>query len=250
MSTSQPAVGNRPGLSNVVDIIIAPNAAFARLREVPTWGWAFLVLVLLGIAGSLLSQSAVLHAMQTSLPAQLATNPEIMKLPADQRDKAIQNGLKFTMLFAQFAWILTPIFALLVGLVQGLIMLIFNAVAKGDGTFKKYFALSITVGIVGFGLQQLALGIIVMLRGPNNFETTAAVQQVVPSLALLVPGGSKALVGFLAVFNVFTLWATALIAYGMTVVGRVSRVPAWAAALTMLVVAALFAAWGASQAKG
>ncbi|MBV8749716.1 MAG: YIP1 family protein [Candidatus Eremiobacteraeota bacterium] len=247
MSTSPPAVGNRPGLSNVVDIIIAPNAAFARLREVPTWGWAYLVVVLLGIAGALLVMPGVMHAMQTSIPAQLATNPGIMKLPADQRDKAIQNGLKFALLVAQFSWVFVPIGVLLVGLLQGLIMLVFNAVGKGDGSFKKYFALSVTVGIVGYGLASLATGIIVMLRGSDSFESTVAIQQVVPSLALLAPGASKVLTAFLAIFNVFTIWATVLTAYGMTVVGRVSRAPAWTAALAMLVLTALFAAWGASR---
>ncbi|MBV8581545.1 MAG: YIP1 family protein [Candidatus Eremiobacteraeota bacterium] len=247
MSTSQPAVGNRPGLSNVVDIIIAPNAAFARLREVPTWGWAFLVVTLLGIAGGLMVGPAVVHALQISLPAQLASNPGIMKLPADQRQQQIDGIVKFSTMIAQFSWVFVPIGVLLVGLIQGLIMLIFNAAAKGDGSFKKYFALSVTVGIVGYGLGSLATGIIVLLRGSNSFETSAAIQGVLPSLALLAPGASKVLSGFLGAVNVFTIWATVLTAYGMTTIGRVSRAPAWAAAITMLIITALFAAWGASR---
>ena len=34
-------------------------------------------------------------------------------------------------------------------------MLIANAVGRGDGTFQKYFALSITVAVVGTGLGSL-----------------------------------------------------------------------------------------------
>jgi len=190
---------------------------------------------------------AVVHALQISLPAQLATNPGLMKLPADQRQQQIDGIVKFSTMIAQFSWVFVPIGVLLVGLIQGLIMLIFNAAAKGDGSFKKYFALSVTVGIVGYGLGSLATGIIVLLRGSNSFETSAAIQGVLPSLALLAPGASKVLSGFLGAVNVFTIWATVLTAYGMTTIGRVSRAPAWAAAITMLIITALFAAWGASR---
>ena len=82
MSTSPDTVGARPGLSNIVDIIVSPNAAFDRLRAVPTWGWAFLVATLLGIAGAIVIGPAVAHALDASMPAQLAANPQIAKLSA------------------------------------------------------------------------------------------------------------------------------------------------------------------------
>jgi hypothetical protein len=237
--------GSRGGLANVVDIIIAPNAAFERIRQVPAWGWAFLVAALLGVAGALLVGPAVLHAMETSLPAQFAANDAIAKLPPDQQQKQIAMMMSVSRVVAKFSWAFIPPAILLIGLVQALIMLIANAAGHGDGTFKKFYALSITVSVVGSGLGSLVLGLIVMLRGASSFESQSAVTSALPSLALLMPGAKGALAGFLGSLNIFVLWATALLAFGMQRVGRIPGGVAWATAILMLLLTACLAAYGA-----
>ena len=245
MSTSQPPAERRSGLANVVDIIIAPNAAFERIRQVPVWGWAFLVASLLGIAGSLLAGPAIVHAMEIGMPAQLAASDQISKLPPDQQQKQIAMIMNVAKTFAKFYWIVIPFAILLIGLIQALIMLIANAATRGDGTFKKYYALSVTVAVVGTGLGSLVLGAITTLRGASSFETTASVNSALPSLAMLAPGVKGALGGFLGSLNVFYLWSTALLALGMSRVGRIPRGVAWATAIVMLLLTACFAAYGA-----
>jgi hypothetical protein len=247
MSTSEVTVDRRGGLANVVDIIIGPNAAFDRLRAVPTWGWAFLVAAVLGIIGSLLATPATLHALQTTLPAQLAADPNIAKLPPDQQQAAIQRALSVTKVIGQLSWLFIPIFLLIIAAVQGLIMLIANAIGGGDGSFKKYFALSMNVAIVGLGINSVVTGIIVTLRGPDAFETASAVQSAVPSLALLAPGVKGGLVGFLGAMNIFYLWGAALLALGMVRVGRIKPPVAWTTAVVILLITGLFAAYGASR---
>ncbi|MEA2720796.1 MAG: rane protein antimicrobial resistance system [Candidatus Eremiobacteraeota bacterium] len=245
MSTSEVSLGSRPGLSNAVDIIIAPNAAFARIRQVPTWGWAFLVASLLGIAGTLLATPAVMHALDVSLPAQLAADPNIAKLPADQQQKQIAMVMNIAKTSGKFFWLLGPVSLLVITLIQALVMTIANAIARGDGSFKKFFALSMNVSIVGYGLTSLVIGVIATVRGAESFEAPTAVQGVLPSLALLVPGVHGWLAGFLGAFNVFYLWATALLALGMTVVARLSRAAAWTTAIVLLLLAACYFAYGA-----
>ncbi len=247
MSTSAETAGGRSGLTNVIDIIVAPGSAFARLRQVPVWGWAFLVATLLAVAGTLVVGPAIAHAMDVTLPAQLAANPQIAKLPPDQQQSMIATQLKVAKTIAQFYWIFVPVGILLAGLVQALVMLVANAATHGDATFKKLFALSITVSVIGVGLSSVVLGIIVAVRGTNSFDSPTAVQGALPSLALLDPGARGALAGFLGAMNVFYLWATALLALGMTAVGRIPRAPAWATAIVMLVLTAAFAAYGASR---
>ncbi|MDB5026946.1 MAG: hypothetical protein JWO66_635 [Candidatus Eremiobacteraeota bacterium] len=247
MSTSESAIARRPGLSNVVDIVVAPGAAFARLREVPTWGWAFLIATVLGIVGTILVTPALIHALEVSLPVKLAANPAIAKLPAEQQQSMIATQLKVTKIFVQLSPIFVPIVLLVVGLLQGLIMTLANAIGHGDGSFKKYFALSITVAVVGYGLGALLLGPIVMLRGPNSFEEQSAVQGALPSLALLAPGAKGFLAGFLGALNVFYLWATALLALGMQRVGRLSAGMAWTISILILLLTAAFAGWGAAM---
>ncbi|MEA2664447.1 MAG: hypothetical protein QOI11_1391 [Candidatus Eremiobacteraeota bacterium] len=244
---SEATVEPRSGLLNVVDVVIAPSTAFARLRVVPTWGWAFLVAALLAIAGSLLTQPAVMHAIATGMPAQLAASPAIARLPAAQQAHVVQQQLAIFRFIAQFGWLFVPLWILLAGVVQALVMTVANAVAKGDGSFGKYFALSVTVAVVGLGLASLVTALIVMLRGTGSFDDMKAIQSAVPSLALLAPGAHGALRGFLEALSAFNLWATALLALGMTIVGRIPRTAAWTTAVLMLLVTALAAAYGASQ---
>jgi hypothetical protein len=245
LSTSAQPVQPRSGLANVVDIIIAPNAAFERIRQVPVWGWALLVASLLGIAGTVLAGPAIMHAMETSMPATLAASDSIAKLPPDQQQKQIATIMSISKVFAKFYWLLIPPGILLGGLIQGVIMLIANAATRGDGTFKKFFALSVTVSVIGVGLGSLVLGLIVTLRGASSFETTSSVQGAAPSLALLAPGAKGALLGFLGALNVFALWAAALLALGMNRVARIPGGAAWATAIVMLLLTACFTAYGA-----
>jgi hypothetical protein len=237
LSLSETTVDRRSGLLNVIDVIVAPKAAFSRLRIVPTWGWAYLVAVLLGIASALMIEPATLHAVDKSLPAQLAANPAITKLPSAQQAAAIERTLAMTHTMVQFQWILIPIALLVAGLVQALVLMIASAASRGDGTFGKFFALSQTVMVVGSGLSSLVLGLIVVLKVPDSF----------PSLALLAPGVKGAAGGFLAGLSVFNLWTTALLALGATIVGKVKPAAAWTAAIVMLLFTAVFMAFSSAQ---
>ncbi|GAC1577907.1 MAG: hypothetical protein NVS3B7_11390 [Candidatus Elarobacter sp.] len=244
---SPASVDRRSGLANVVDIIIAPQAAFERLRTVPTWGWAFLVASLLGIAGTLLAMPALLHAADASMPAQLAATPQIAKLPPGEQQNAIATQMKFIKISFQFAWIFVPIGVLIVSLIQAGVMLVANAAGHGDGSFKKFYALSMNVAVVGVGLSSIVVGLIVMLRGANSYESMSAVQGSVPGLGMLAPGLKGAAAGFIAAFNVFSVWATVLLALGMTGVAKIPRVPAWTAAILLLLATAAYGAFGAAR---
>ncbi len=246
MSTSVPPARNS-GLSNAVDIVVSPGSAFARLREVPTWGWAFVIATVLGIAGSLLVAPALLHAMDASMPAIFAASPQIAKLPPDQQQKTIALQMQFVRVLARFAFIGAPFAVLVGGLVQGVIMLIANAAGKGDGTFRKFFALSVTVSVVGVGVNSIVLALIVLVHGAGSYDSTTALQSSVPSLAMLVPGVHGALAGFLGVMNVFALWSMVLLALGMVRVARIRPAAAWTAAVLMLIFTATFAAFGAAR---
>ena len=247
MSVSEVNVDRRAGLFNVVDIVIAPKTAFERLRVVPTWVWAFVAATLLCVAGSLLSQPAALHAINTGMPAQLAANKAIERLPAARQQAVIAQQLGLLRTMTQISWLLAPVIILVTGLVQALVMTVANAVGRGRGTFAQYFALSQTVAVVGTGLGALVLGVIVTIRGAATFDDFRSLQSAMPSLGLLAPGAHGALRGFLDALTVFNLWAAALLAYGMMIVGRVPRTAAWVAAAIMLLAGAAYAAYGGAQ---
>lgn len=249
MSTPAPADARRNGLATVTDIIISPSTAFQNLREAPTWGWAFLIATVLGIIGFFLAAPVTQHVMEATMPAQLAANPQIAALPPERQQAAIAQGLAIAKIATRFSFIAIPIVILVGGCVQGLIMLIGNAIGHGDGSFKKYFALSVNVSVIGIGLGALINGIIVLLRGPDAFSSTTAIQSALPSLALIAPGAKGALAGFLGAISVFSIWSIALLALGMTGVGRIPRGVAWTLAIVMLLLTACFGAWGGAQSR-
>ena len=244
MSTSTPSVDRRGGLLNVADIVIAPNAAFDRLRIVPAWLWAFIVATLLAVVGSLLAQPALLHAFETSMPAQLAADPNMAKLPADQQQKQIAMIMGFSRTMFQLGWLIVPFAILIASLLQALALTVVNAIGKGQGSFAKFFALAVTVSVVGTGLYYLVFGLVAVLRGASSFETMSAMQSLVPGFALLVPGAHGATAGFLGAFNVFYLWATALLALGTVRIARISPGLAWGAPIVLLLLTACFSAFG------
>jgi hypothetical protein len=225
----------------VVDIIVAPSAAFARIRVIPTWGWAFLAASIIGIIGILLAQPASLHALQVSGPAMYGSNPAVTQLPPDKQPEMIARMVGFGTVMLRFQFLFVPIGLLIGSLLSAVIMLIGNAISRGDGTFKRFFALSMTTAIVT-SLGFLLNGVIAIVRGPGGYDTMQSVQTALPSLALLVPGAGAKLGTFLGGLNVTSIWATVLSALGMIAVARINPPIAWATALLLLLCGAGFTA--------
>jgi hypothetical protein len=240
VNTSEPTVPPNSGLINVADIIVAPNAAFARLRIVPTWGWAFLVASLLGIAGALLAEPAIAHAWDQYGPPQLAV--QFQNVDAAQRSKMIAQATQASHLVFQFVWISVPIGLLIASLLQALVMMVANAIVHGEGTFSRFYALAMNVGVVGIGLSWFLIGIIAVVRGPGAYATQTAVSGSVPGLALLAPGAGLKLATFLSALNVTAIWSIALLALGMMTIARLSSAAAWTTAIIMLVLSSVIPA--------
>jgi hypothetical protein len=238
--------GGPAGLQTAFDIAIAPRAAFKALRESPTWGWAFAIAALLGVIAAFAIGPIVGHTLERELPARLGASPQVAQLPADQREVFMAQEIRVSQTIAQFAFVAVP-FGLAAGCaLQALIMLIANALGKGDGNFKKFWALAVNAGVVGTGLSSIALTAIVLLRGPDGFGSAAEIANAVPGLGTFVPPGATAAAA-LGGLNVFAIWNAVLLAAGMTVVARLQRGPAIAAALVILLGTVLLPLVGALQ---
>jgi hypothetical protein len=171
------------GLKTALDTVIAPKEAFEQLRAAPTWGWALLLVIVLYAAASYVITPALMHATATDWPRQVAANQGLAQMTPDQQ----QQALSFTQKFVQLAWLFAPIVALLAILVQAIVMLIFKALGKGDAPFRSLWASAVNIQIPGIGINSLVTAAIVMLRGPDSFNSAAELQTAMPSLGLLVP---------------------------------------------------------------
>lgn len=239
------AVGRRRGLQTVADLLVAPNAAFAALREIPTWGWAYIIACALSMLATFALTPALLHALEASMPAQLAASHAIASLPPDQQQKQIAGIMAFQRTIVSLSWLFPPILILIAGLLQSVVMLVANAVGRGDGSFRYFWALALNVQVAG-SIGSILTAAIVLVRGPNAFDRSTDLQAVLPNVGMLVPGAPPVVAAVLTALNVAALWQTVLLALGMIAIARIAAAPAWVAAVLMLLTLCAFAAFGAN----
>ncbi len=225
------------GLKTAWDTIVAPKEAFESIRQVPTWGWALAISIVLAIIGNIMVIPATQHAISSAWPGMVAQNPNLTQLSAQQQ----QAYLNFSLKMVSFGWIfvifILPIFAL----VGALVMLVFDKLGGGDGSFGRYFAAECNIFVPAVGISSLLVGIIATLRGADSFTTSLSVQQALPSLALLAPSAGVKLSAFLGSFSPFSIWATALAIAALRIVGRVRPLQAWLGGIVLFLVPALAA---------
>ncbi len=228
------AAPKRNGLAVLWDLLVAPSDAFAELRVVPHWGWAFVVTCILGMIGSYLLVPAAQHVTQYTLAhsAQLAT------LTADQQ----ANQKKVAVAIQGFSWLFFPIIVAFSVAFAALLFLIASAIGRGSATYMKCFALAANVAFLNFGIGYFLYGLVLAFRDPTSFSTTADLKGALPSLAWLVPGAGAKVVAFLTTFSVFQVWSIVLIALGLRAIAGVSAAVAWATPILIAVLGGAVAA--------
>jgi hypothetical protein len=224
------------GLKTIVDTIVAPKEAFESIRIAPTWGWALLITIVLVLLSSYLTTPASIHGAVADWPNTVAKSPQLAGATPEQQ----QAGLAMAQKIVSFVWIFVPVFVMIGILISTIVMLIFNALGRGEGTFAKYWAAQCNIS-VAYALGSVVLAVIVLLRGADSFNTAQSVQEALPNLGILVPGTGK-LHSFLSVFTPFSIWAAALSIAALALIGRVPRVQAWLGGSLTLVLQGLIAA--------
>jgi hypothetical protein len=211
------AVGTRRdnALTTLVNIIVAPSAAFESIRERPRWFFAFVVVTVLFAIGTYLSAPASIHVATL----QVARDPKVSSLPPDQ----VKSIINTTAAFVRFGWLASPIIVLVIGLYTALILTVVAAVARGSAGFGRLFALTVNASVISLGLGYVIAGAIIAVRGPDAFSSSLDLSAAIPSLAWLAPGAPPKVLTFLALLNPFTIWTFVLVALGTSSIARVSR---------------------------
>jgi hypothetical protein len=228
------------GLKTVVDTIIAPKEAFESIRLVPTSGWALAIAIVLTAVGTYLMVPALQHGLAASWPEMISKTPRLAQLTAAQQ----QAQLTISQRIVGFSWIATIFAVPLFVLINAVVMLIFDKLGKGEGTFERYFSAASNIAVPA-SLGPVITAVIILIRGADSFDSPQAVQMALPTLAMLAPGASPKLTAFLAVFTPFSLWATGLVITAMLIIGRTPKLQAWLAGATLIIVPALIATLGA-----
>jgi hypothetical protein len=241
MSVSAPVANKANGLTTVINVITSPKEAFETLRIAPTWGWALLIAVVLMAIGQYLATPATIHAVQTSFPQQIASNPQLAGMAPEQQ----QRALNMSVSVVRFVWIFTPIWVLLGALVATIVMIVFKAIGRGDAGFKQLWCAAMNIAVVSAGIYSLIAGLIALVRGPATYNSTMDAYRAVPGLTWLAPHAGIKTIAFLSAFNVIGIWAAVLVAMALMYVAKTSKATGTICAIVMLCVTGGFLALAA-----
>jgi len=224
--TSDTGAPTRNGLSILWDVIVAPRSAFSALRERPYVGWAFGITCLLGVAGALLQIPAGEHVAVATFASNSTHDPRIAALsPAE-----LQRMVAVTKSVQQWIWLFYPVIVAIGLLIAAICLTVFNALGRGDGTFRKSLALAANVGLLTFGINYFLVGVLTQIRGGDAFNTSLDLVLLMPSVAWLAPGAPVKVATFLSSLNIFSIWSFVLLALGQQTVSRLAPAWAWAGA--------------------
>jgi hypothetical protein len=159
--------------------------------------------------------------------AAASPNPGALSPAEASRDAGIEVGLNIAFQTAGIAmiWVWTAI--------------IFAAVSgSGPSSFRVYFALAANAALpsaLGFLLSAAYIA-----HDPTAYANFSQLNRAFPdSLALLEPRDNDRAVAFLQTFDVFGLWSTMLLAFGLKAIGKVDLFWALITAFTLWLAYAL-----------
>ena len=246
MGVSTPVAAKANGLSTVVDTVAAPHDAFERIAAAPTWGWALVIALVLMLAGTYIQGPVMQHIRVESTQAFLNNSSLAANMTDAQKQKALENASKPSV----FTYV-SPVIGLFIAVFfNTLVLLIGNAVGRGQADFKRLWCGSMNIAVPTLGIGTLVLAAIMVIRGPNAFHGGLAIAKAMPSLALVAPNAGPVLLGFLSGITIFTLWGFFLNATMMRVTAKTSPAIAYTFSAIVLLLGALFGAVGAAVAHG
>ncbi len=242
MTVDTPLSAKRSGLMTVVDTIVSPREAFETLREVPMWGWAFIVVIALMLVAALLEREASAHAGYVFTQQLIAHNSTIAQMPDAKKQQMLADAAHPTLVKQLTGYLFIPVILLILVVLQALMSLIGNAVGKGQATFKQLWCAQMNISVASLGISAIIIGVIAMVRGPNSFNSIIDLQNVLPSLAFFTGGNTTPLTVFLGRINPFTVWGTVLSAVAMMTIAKTSKAISYTFPILTLLFGAAIAA--------
>jgi len=224
--------------ARIINTFIAPSKTFTDLRRSAAWWAPFLLMTIVSVifvytAGQKIGFRKIMeNQMQTQPKAQA----RLEALPADQRERQMEGGAKFTQVFSYCFPILTLIIWLIIATA---LFATFKVAAGADVSFGVSLAIVIYAALPL--MLKTILAIISVLAGLNpdsfSFQNPAATN---PGY-FMNPADGVFAYGLATALDIFMIWTLVLTAIGFTCVSKVKKgtsfaiVFGWWALLTLAV---------------
>ncbi len=227
------------GLTTVINTIVSPKEALETIRNAPTWGWAFVITAVLYVIAAVLMLPATQHVGVAMVTHMTESGRFAANLSGAQKQAMIQSAMHPDAVKDVINITIGVASIFLIVLLNTALMLLAKVIGKGDGTFKTLWSGSMNVLVPSYALAQIVLAIVVLLRGPDTFNSFLDLARALPGLGTLTPGLSGIAGGFFAAISVFAIWGLILNAYMVRIVGRASAGVAWTFAILITILQSL-----------
>jgi heme/copper-type cytochrome/quinol oxidase subunit 2 len=206
--------------ARIVNTFIAPSKTFTDLRRNASWWAPFIIISVAALAFFVVIGQKITFrkVAENQIQASPKAAERMDKLPADQRDQAMERQAKGIQYFTYGYPVVILIFDLIIA------ALLFATYVFGAGVdveFKTAFAIVVYAGLPG--VLKLLLGIISILGGasPDSFSLQNPVATN-PGY-FMNPVDSPVLFKLASALDIFLIWTLVLTAIGFTCVSKVKK---------------------------
>jgi hypothetical protein len=209
----------------LVNTFFAPSKTFTDLRGNASWWVPFLIIAIVSLLFVYTVDQKVgfPKVAENQIQSQPKQADRIERLPADQRQKAMQQQVTFTKIFS-YAFPVTIL--IWFAIVAGVLLATLKFGASADVKFKTLFALVIYASVPA--LLKSLLAILSLLAGVSVDSFTFQNPVATNPGYFIDRAAHPALGSLLTSFDIFTIWTLALTAIGITCISKVKRGTAFA----------------------
>jgi len=204
--TGQPETG---AVGRMTGVVVSPTRTFGEIARRPTWVVPFITLCVLSIVVSgLLAQKT---DWRSFFERQMSKNARLDQMPQDQKDRMLENQVKYAPKFAfAFGIVFTAVFVLFMTLVYWGAFNLFNGAAL---TFKTAFGI-VSHAFVPLIISSLLAIIILVIKPRGDVDPE---HFLASNLAAFLPDDApKWLAALGQSLELFWIWTMALVATGFS----------------------------------
>jgi hypothetical protein len=207
----EPQPAGMSEIGRLTGVFFEPKKAFADIAQRPRWFIPLLLVILTAMA--YITAVGQHIGWATIIRHQFETNKQMQQMPAEQREQAMNIGLKIAPISGYVGVaVFVPVFYVLMA---GLLTLVAGGIMSAGVKFKQVFAIVCYSGMPGILFSLLAI-VVVFLKNPDDFnmENPLAFN---PGAFMDPSAGSKFVYSFASSFDLFQIWSLLLMATGLKV---------------------------------
>jgi len=210
--------------ARIVDTFIAPSKTFTDLRRSASWWAPFLLMVVVSSAMVYTAGQKIgfRKIMENQMQAQPKTQERLEKLPADQRERQLDQGAKVTQMISYVFPVITLVIWLIIATA---LFATFKIAAGADVSFKVSLAIVVYAALPLMLKTLLATATVLAGISPDSFSFQNPLASN-PGY-FMNAADNVFLFSVASALDIFMIWTLVLTAIGFTCVSKIKSSTAY-----------------------